>query len=89
MSDGKGINFEASASSKKNYRKLRMSKEYWTECGSPDVNNELFRKAVYIGYGSSAIRILLTGLDPRVNDVHLTAEFMGYNEGTFEIIVKE
>lgn len=73
----------------KNYRRVAMSKQYWESCGSPDLNNELFKKCVYIGYGSSAIRFLLLGMDSKTEDVHLTAEFMGYNEGSFEIVIKE
>lgn len=44
---------------------------------------------MFIGYGPSAIRLLMCGLDNKTADVHLTAEFMGYNEGSFEIVVKE
>lgn len=73
----------------KNYRRVVMSHQYWDECGSPDINNDLFKKCVFIGYGPSAIRLLMCGLDTKTADVHLTAEFMGYNEGSFEIVVKE
>lgn len=89
MTDHRGLTYQVSPEGRKNHRVVTMTRDYWEECGSPDPSLELFKKAVYIGYGSSAIRVLLAGLDPKVNDVHLTAEFMGYNEGLFEIIIKE
>lgn len=73
----------------KNYRRVVMSRQYWDECGCPDINDDLFRKCVFIGYGPSAIRLLMCGLDNKIADVHLTAGFMGYDEGGFEIVVKE
>lgn len=73
----------------KNYRRVAMSKQYWEDCGKPALDNELFKKCVFIGYGASAIRLLMIGLDSKTEDVHLTAEFMGYHEGSFEIVIKE
>lgn len=73
----------------KNYRRVAMSRAFWEDCGSPSLNDELFKKCVFIGYGASAIRLLFLGMDNKTDDVHLTAEFMGYNEGNFEIVIKE
>lgn len=90
MTDTNGLEYTSQvASTTKNYRKVTMSKTYHEQCGSPKLDDPLFLKAVFIGYGASAIRLLLLGLDTNVNDVHLTAEFMGYNESQFVVVVKE
>lgn len=91
MTDKPGLEYDTHVASTttKNYRKVTMSKTYHEQCGSPELDNPLFLKAVFIGYGASAIRLLMAGLDTNVNDVHLTAEFMGYNESQFVVIVKE
>lgn len=76
-------------SATKNYRRVTISRRYWEECGRPNVADPLFKKCVFIGYGACAIRLAMCGLDSRLEDIHLTAEFMGYNEGSFEVSVKE
>lgn len=87
-----GIRFDTrvvAAVTEPNYRRIIMSKAYWQSCGSPDPDDGLFRKCVFIGYGAAATKLALRGLDPNVQDIHMTAEFMGYNETQFVIIIKE
>lgn len=91
MDRKKGVTYESQVRDerKKNYRKVVMSRSYWEECGSPRLDDPLFLRAVFIGYGASAIRLLLLGFDGKSEDVYYTAEFMGFNEGSFEVKVKE
>lgn len=68
--------------------RTRISRAFWEACGSPDLNDPLFVQCLFIGYGESAIRVALAGLDANVNDVYLTAEYMGFNEIDYKVIME-
>lgn len=68
--------------------RTRISRAFWEACGSPALDDPLFTRCLYIGYGESAIRVALAGLDANVNDVYLTAEYMGFNEIDYKVIME-
>lgn len=66
---------------------ITITKSFHKACGEPSLDCEKFKQAVYIGYGSSAIRVLLAGLDVNEENVKEMALLLGYNKH-FKIVVK-
>lgn len=66
----------------------RISRSYWESCGSPSLDDPLFVRCLYIGYGPAATRVALSGLDGQANDIYLTAEYMGFNEVDYKVIME-
>jgi hypothetical protein len=74
--------------SSNNRNSTRISKSFWEACGRPKLDDPLFVRCLYIGYGPAAIRVAMVGLDSSSNDVFLTAEYMGFNEIDYKVIME-
>lgn len=72
-----------------NIETMRISLSYWTACGEPDLTNQLFLSCMFIGYGPSAIRVALVGLDPCADDILETAAFMGMTDRNFRVVTTD
>lgn len=68
---------------------MRISRGYWSACGEPDLTNQLFLSCMYIGYGASACRIALVGLDPCADNIIETAQHMGMTDHNFKVVIKD
>ena len=68
---------------------MRISRGYWTACGEPDLENQLFLSCLFIGYGASATRIALVGLDPCSQNILETAAAMGMTDRNFRVVIAD
>lgn len=66
---------------------MAIKRSYWTACGEPDLENQLFLSCMYIGYGASATRVALVGLDPCSQDILDSAAVMGMTERNFRVVI--
>lgn len=92
MTSGDGIRYTTkivgSGRPKVDTRKIYVTRAFLKSCGNPDVGNELFRRALFIGYGPAAIRALFADLSETETAVYYTAETLGFDSQSFEIIVE-
>lgn len=92
MISGDGIRYTTKVADGKtpkvDTRRIYVTRAFLKSCGNPDVEDGLFRRALFIDYGAFAIRILLAGLSETNEAVHYTAELLGFDNQNFEIIVE-
>lgn len=80
---------KARQSMSKGVETMRISRGYWTSCGEPEVSNQLFRSCLYIGYGASATRVALVGLDVCADNIIETAESLGMTDHNFKVVISD
>lgn len=92
MTSGDGIHYTTKIVGgdrpKADTRRIYVTRAFLKTCGNPDVANELFRRALFIGYGPAAIRALFADITESANAVYYTAETLGFDSQSFEIIVE-
>lgn len=59
-------------------RTIVMSETFHAACGSPALDDDIFKRCLWVGYGQAAIRLYVCGMDLRVEDLYDLSETMGY-----------
>nr|QYF49790.1 MAG: hypothetical protein 1 [Guangxi cystovirus 17] len=58
---------------------IQLSYAQWVAYGRPDLNKDIFKRCIYIGYGIGGTVGVLQGVEQRVEDIIEAADLLGYD----------
>lgn len=69
--------------------KIFITRAFYEGCGSPDLNDDLIKRAFFAMYGQGGIQGIRTGLDTRINKLVDISDSLGYSPETEISIIEE
>lgn len=69
--------------------KIFITKAFYIGCGSPDLEDDLIKRAFFAMYGQGGIQGIRTGLDTKINKLVDISDSLGYSPEVQIIILEE